>query len=305
MKKYLVCIPTFNGGALFKRSTLALLEAVECDSVLVIDSGSSDGSLEFAHSVGVNVVQIKNEEFNHGGTRNLALKYTGDAEVVVFLTQDAVLADDNAVFNLIKVFDDDRVAAACGRQLPHENANPIAAHARYFNYSDTKRIVGLHNKQKWGIKSVFLSNSFSAYRISALKEIGGFPSDTILCEDMYAAAKFILSGQLVVYEPNSAVQHSHNYTSWHEFQRYFDIGVFHSDEPWIKTSFNGLKSEGLRFFISELSFICRHDPRYILKSILMTASKIAGMSLGRRYRILPSQAVKYLSMHTNYWTNRN
>ena len=72
-----------------------------------------------------------------------------------------------------------------------------------------------------------MSNSFSAYRISAFEKLGGFPSNTILCEDMYFTAKAVKAGFKVAYTTNAVVRHSHNYTPMEEFKRYFDIGVFH------------------------------------------------------------------------------
>ena len=55
-------------------------------------------------------------------------------DVVAMMTQDAVLADERPLETLLAAFDDDSVAAAYGRQLPHANADPFAAHARLFNY---------------------------------------------------------------------------------------------------------------------------------------------------------------------------
>ena len=83
-----------------------------------------------------------------------------------------------------------------------------------------------------GIKAAFLSNSFAAYRRSALESVGGFPSDTIFGEDTFAAAKMLLNGWKIAYSAEATVYHSHNLTFIEEFRRYFDIGVFHSREKW-------------------------------------------------------------------------
>ena len=42
------------------------------------------------------------------------------------------------------------------------------------------------------MKTAFNSNSFAAYRRKALKDVGGFPINTILSEDMYVTAKMLL-----------------------------------------------------------------------------------------------------------------
>lgn len=128
---------------------------------------------------------------------------------------------------------------AFGRQLPHKNATAIAKHARYFNYSNNKYISSKDKISQMGIKTVFSSNSFSAYRISTFMQLGGFPDNTILSEDMYFAAKAIMEGHKLAYCPDARVRHSHNYNSIEEFKRYFDIGVFHTDESWIRENFGG------------------------------------------------------------------
>ena len=84
------------------------------------------------------------------------------------------------------------------------------------------------------MKTAFNSNSFAAYRRKALKDVGGFPINTILSEDMYVTAKMLLKNWSVAYCADAKVYHSHNYTIWQEFKRYFDIGVFHAKEAWIR-----------------------------------------------------------------------
>src|SRR5699024_8480726 len=105
-------------------------------------------------------------------------------------------------------------------------------------------IADLSKRNTMGLKTVFNSNSFSAYRVSTFMEIGGFPDDTILSEDMYFAARAVLSGYKIAYVAEAEVRHSHNYSSLEEFRRYFDIGVFHCDEPWIRKAFGGAGGEG-------------------------------------------------------------
>ncbi|WP_446919828.1 glycosyltransferase family 2 protein, partial [Klebsiella pneumoniae] len=166
-------------------------------------------------------------------------------------TQDAI-PEMHFIENISQAFDDPNVACAYGRQLPHEGANSLAKHARSFNYSSHGYVCGKENIPEMGIKTVFMSNSFSAYRLSIFQELGGFPSNTILCEDMYYAAKAVLAGYKIAYVPSAIVYHSHNYTPIEEFKRYFDIGVFHTDEQWIREKFGNAGGEGKKFIISEL-----------------------------------------------------
>ena len=146
-----------------------------------------------------------------------------------------------------------------------------------------------------------MSNSFSAYRLSVFKELGGFPSNTILCEDMYFTAKAVLTGYSVAYVPDAEVLHSHNYTPVEEFKRYFDIGVFHTDEPWIRENFGGAGGEGKKFIISEFSYLIKNAPLWVLLASVNNFMKFLGYKLGQKYKIFPHKIVSLFSMHKGYW----
>src|SRR6202007_1280250 len=122
---------------------------------------------------------------------------SGDADICVFLTQDAILAAPDSIGNLVSAFEDQQIALAYGRQLPHRNARPLETHARLFNYHTRHEVRSYSDKDKLGFKVFFCSNSFAAYRKSALSEIGGFPSDSIMGEDAIVSAKLLLGGYRV------------------------------------------------------------------------------------------------------------
>lgn len=298
-----VCIPIYNGGALWKAALSSLLDAVGSERVIVVDSSSTDGSGDYAKLKGVHVEVIPPAEFNHGRTRNVlaSIAKARGAEVVVFMTQDAIIDSPNAIAAILNEFLDGAVGAVCGRQLPHLDANPIAQHARYFNYPEDSFVRTYDDKDKFGIKSVFMSNSFSAYRLNALTQVGLFPSKTILCEDMYVAAKMLLEGFTCKYCSLASVRHSHNYSPKDEFKRYFDIGVFHVSEPWIQERFGEAGGEGKRFVISELKYLTSASPQFIPLAVLNTLAKYLGYKLGRGYKHLPLSWVRAFSMHRRFW----
>ncbi|VFS57870.1 Uncharacterised protein [Raoultella planticola] len=202
---------------------------------------------------------------------------------------------------IISVFSDTSIACAYGRQLPHTDANPLAQHARKYSYPEKGYVCGKDDIPQMGLKTVFMSNSFSAYRLSTFKELGGFPSNTILCEDMFFTAKAVLSGYKVAYVAKAVVQHSHNYTPSEEFKRYFDIGVFHKDEPWIRENMGGAGGEGKRFILSEIKFLLKRAPHWLPISCINNFMKILGYKLGQQYEKLPKKMIKSFSMHKRYW----
>lgn len=300
--KYYIAIPTYNGGEVWKTAICNIKKYAPPDIfVQVIDSSSKDSTVSDGLDAGFDVLTIASGEFNHGGTRNMAVKkHIADYDIVIFLTQDAIPQAD-FVENIIAAFQDESVACAYGRQLPHEDANPIAQHARSFNYPEKSYVCGKEHIPLMGLKTVFMSNSFSAYRLSVFKELGGFPSNTILCEDMFYTAKAVLAGYKVAYVADAMVRHSHNYSPVEEFKRYFDIGVFHIDEPWIRSRFGGAGGEGKKFIFSELKFLFIKAPSWIIVSFVSNFMKILGYKLGQKYKYISKGFVKSFSMHRRYW----
>jgi rhamnosyltransferase len=303
--KYYIAIPTYNGGRLWQL-VVDSIKQFSPDNVLVqvIDSSSKDDTPAIAEKAGFDLLTIASHDFNHGGTRNLAVsKFREQYDIVIFLTQDAI-PQPNFIENIISVFNDERVACAYGRQLPHDNSNPLARHARAFNYPQKGYICDADDIPTMGLKTVFMSNSFSAYRLSIFNTLGGFPSDTILCEDMYFTAKAVLNGYKVAYVADAIVKHSHNYTAVEEFKRYFDIGVFHRDEAWIRNKIGGAGGEGKKFILSELRFLLKHAPLWIPAACINNFMKIVGYKLGLQYTRLPRKIIKSLSMHKRYWGSK-
>lgn len=295
-------VPTLNAGYLwrdwldaFERQTL------KPDCLLVIDSSSSDDTAELARAHGFDVQVIAKSEFNHGGTRQFGVNKLAAMDIVVFLTQDALLANDRAIERLVDAFADGRVGAAYGRQLPHCNAGPIAAHARFFNYPAVNQLRGFEDRARYGIKTAFISNSFAAYRRKALMQAGGFPSDTIMNEDTYVAGRMLVAGWKIAYCADAQVLHSHNYGFLDEFKRYFDIGVFHSYAAWLQQTFGGAVGEGRRFVLSELFYLVKHAPWLIPSALLRTGLKWLGFKLGVLHQELPRVMRRRFSLHTAFW----
>lgn len=300
--RYYVAIPTYNGGEIWKTVVENIKKYAPADLfVHVIDSTSKDDTVSVADKSGFDVLTIAGKDFNHGGTRNQAVeKYIDLYDIVIFLTQDAI-PQPNFIEEIISVFSDTSIACAYGRQLPHTDANPLAQHARKYSYPEKGYVCGKDDIPQMGLKTVFMSNSFSAYRLSTFKELGSFPSNTILCEDMFFTAKAVLSGYKVAYVAKAVVQHSHNYTPSEEFKRYFDIGVFHKDEPWIRENMGGAGGEGKRFVLSEIKFLLKRAPHWLPISCINNFMKILGYKLGQQYEKLPKKMIKSFSMHKRYW----
>ena len=278
-------IPTLNASGQFKK----LLEQIAAQSLptekLIVDSQSTDGTAELAKKFGMETLTIERRNFNHGATRQFALEHLlkkFPLDVIIFLTQDVLLHDKQSLAKLVKIFGEDKsVGLSYGRQLPHENATNEAKFLRAFNYPPESQLRSFDDRKTFGLKTAFASNSFAAYRVTALQSVGGFPSNVPLCEDMYVAAKMLMSGLKILYAADAQVYHSHNYTAAQEFRRYVDIGKFHAQESWIRENFGSAEGAGKKFVLMKLSALAKKNPLDCVGAIFRDAAKFFGYRLGR------------------------
>lgn len=295
-------IPTLNAGKNFEKLLEQIISQTLPIKKLIVDSQSIDGTPELAKKFGFDVLQIQRKNFNHGRTRQFALEKLLPLDVIIFLTQDIFLKDENTLAELVKIFEtDSSVGLSYGRQLPHSNATLEAKILREFNYPAESQLRTLESKNFFGMKAAMASNSFAAYKVEILQKIGGFPSNVILCEDMYVAAKMLLSGYKTFYNAFAQVYHSHNYTAAQEFRRYFDIGVFHNRESWIRENFGGAGKVGKNFILEKYSALWKNNPREFFGAFFRDVMKFFGYGLGRLENFLPLFIIKNCSMHKNFW----
>ncbi|MBN2824255.1 MAG: glycosyltransferase family 2 protein, partial [Campylobacterales bacterium] len=264
MQNISVIIPTLNAQETIGK----LLDYLTQQSVdiLILDSASTDNTIDIVKQYEVNYLVIPKEEFDHGGTRRFGAKHCKEAEFLIYLTQDALPYDENALQNILLPFEDEKVGAVCGRQIAYPHENSFGEHLREYNYSDTSHIRSYEDRAKYGIKTPFLSNSFAAYRRSALEDIGFFSDGLIFGEDMYAAAKMLQKGYKIAYQSQAKVYHSHSYSYLQELRRYFDMGVFHTQEAWLLEDFGKAEGEGKKFVISQIKFLFNKGKWYLLPS---------------------------------------
>ncbi|MCO3239534.1 glycosyltransferase [Pseudomonas aeruginosa] len=273
-------IPTRNAGAHLDRLLPALAaQRRQPDSILVVDSRSSDDTVERFRAFGARVEVIEPASFNHGGTRRWASQQV-EADALIYLTQDAIPASPDSFANLLdELYAEADIGVAYGRQLPHPGAGLLGAQARRFNYPPESRSKRLADASELGIKTCFSSDSFSAYRSDALAAVGGFPEDVIGSEDAYVAARLLQAGYAVRYAASAEVYHSHDYRLLEEFRRYFDIGVFYGRERWIRAAFGGAGGEGKRYVLAEIQALRAAGALYRVPEIaLRSAFKLLGFA---------------------------
>jgi rhamnosyltransferase len=297
-----VIIPTRNGEQ-WLASLLSMLQqqTLVPEEILVVDSGSSDATCTIARKYGVRLEQIGPETFDHGGTRTMAAGRV-DADILLYMTQDAVPSTEDALERLVRPLAEEKIGATYGRQLPAADAHPLSRHLRLFNYPDQSEVRCGQDRHRYGFKTIFISNSFAAYRRDVLAAHGFFPEHLLFGEDTLTVAKMVENGYCIAYVSEACVYHSHNYSIVQDFKRYFDIGVFHVDQAEQLMKFGGPGGAGRKYVKSEMAMLIA-EKRYLLlpESCLRNCGKLLAYNLGKRYRILPRRLAQRLSMNSRWW----
>lgn len=298
-----VIIPTYRPNESFVFLIKKLLkQTYPIHEIHVIDTetGIFPKGLEHLSDV-IRISKIQPEEFDHGGTRHKGAMES-HADIIVYMTQDAVPANEYLIEELIKSFADKKIAAAYARQLPNSECNVIERYTRDFNYPKESKVKSLADLDTMGIKTYFCSDVCAAYRKSVYESLGGFEEKTIFNEDMIMAAKIIQSGGCVKYVAEAKVIHSHNYNCKQQFQRNFDLAVSQVEHPEI---FQNVKSEseGMRLVKNTMMYLIKiKKPWLIIKLILQSGFKYMGYRTGKKYECLPMWMIKICTMSPRYWT---
>lgn len=247
------------------------------------------------------VHHLKKSEFDHGGTRAWAAELS-DAEIMVFMTQDAVPADRNLIENLVKALEKEKmIAAAYARQLPNEMCSFVERYTRSFNYPEKSYVRTQRDLSLYGIKTFFCSNVCAAYKKEIYQKLGGFVRKAIFNEDMIYAGRLIQEGYAVAYAADAKVIHSHNYSCMQQFHRNFDLGVSQAEHPEI---FEGVPSEGegIKLVKKTINYLIKKRKIWlILGVILQSGCKYAGYLSGKNYRKLPKKVILWCTMNREYW----
>ena len=317
MSEVTVAIPVLNGA----RYLTEVFQAVRSQRVdrevelLVVDSGSTDGSQAIATSFGARLIEIPTLEFSHGGTRNRMMEWAR-GEHVVFITQDATPAHDGWLAALLEGFAQaEDVAAVFGPHEPRQDASHMikAEMERHFSaWGDGGREIelqrldrtpaGLAAYRRFPGGLTFLSDVNCAVARWAWERVPY--RDVPYAEDQLLGRELIEAGFAKAFHPAARVLHSHDYPPAQFLRRYFDEwrslrevlghrepagpkrtlwtirGLVGADKRWLRQK--GVRGRGL---VAPLVVSTRHH-----------SIRMAGAILGSRADRLPSPVRRALSL---------
>jgi glycosyltransferase involved in cell wall biosynthesis len=263
--------------------------------VVVVDSGSTDATVEIAKGYPVRIEQIRPESFHHARTRNFAATLAS-GDVLVYLAADAIPASKKWLQFLVANFVNPGVGAVYGRQLPKAGSSPERLVALSSLYGDSRIVKCPDDRVMLGYKYYHFSTVNAAIR-KATWAATKFPDDFKVFEDVAIAKRILDSGWTIVYEPEAAVIHSHDYPFRTLFKRYFDIGVVYQRLGiWNKNSRRAVRKDGWQALRKKIGSLARHEGiARTAASILKDVTKYAAIELGRNERVLPRSFKKRLS----------
>lgn len=281
-----VCLPTWNGAQHLARLLPALARQVLEGGfeISAIDSGSSDGTRELLEAAGARVEVIPQASFRHGPARNRCAA-AARGEFLVFLSQDALPADEHFLARLVAAFEDPSVAGAQARILPSPGDDPLTARTALDLPEASDRPLTLGADSPGAGRPPF-NDVASALRASVWRELP-FP-DVAFGEDLAWAEAALAAGHRLAFVPGAVCHHAHAYGPREAFRRNRVDAAFHREQrgerlrPGLVSVLRGIAHE-LR---ADWRHLARHPSpgrlRHLARSPILRTAQILGQYWGSR-----------------------
>ena len=272
-----VVVRSHNDAGLIRDTLTRLCAQTVADrmEILLFDDNSTDGTLEIAAGFpAVTIAPWDGLPYNPPRVLNRAVD-AARGKYIVFNNSDAVPCSDDAVERIVAPLRDPGVGAVYGNQLPREDALPLVR-------KDYERAFGDGSvAATWGF---MFSLVFSAVRADVARRFRFDPAFQY-SEDIDWALRIRESGLRIVYVPDAAVTHSHNYTPEILRKRFYNDGIangmLYGKRPSFCRAFLGFAAESARDFL----YLCRHNEAgyYFLKGIRYRYTQRMSCYRGEKY----------------------
>ena len=282
VKVDIIC-PLYNAEKYILNLHKSLLKQkkIEINEIKYIFTESIDNTEKLLIENKINYEKITKEEFSHSTARENAAKQS-DADIVVFITQDVVIENEDWLEKLIKPIIEKEADACYSRQLT--KYNNIEKYIRECNYPDKSILKTKDNIDEMGLKTFFFSDASSAINRKVFEKLNYYDGKRFMFnEDMYIAHKLIVNGYKIKYCADSIVYHSHEFTLRQLYQRYYDSGVFFKQNEYLDNYGTNKAGGGLAKHIlkralqdKNIKVLLEFFPNMIIRFIGLKMGKIRG-----------------------------
>lgn len=276
----IIC-PIYNGEKYIENlyRNIKKQKEVNISEIKFILTESKDNSEDILKNLKINYEKISPKNFSHSLVREKAA-FEANGEILVFITQDIKIDNENWLYELVKNIENEKCEAAFSRQIAYDN-HTIEKYTREINYPKEGRIVSKENIEELGLMAFFFSDASSAIHKDIFRKLNGYDGKNLPTnEDMYFAYKLIMNGYRINYAADSVVIHSHELSFKDTFKRYKDIGKFFKENSYLNNY--SANERGLDVFKYIIKRIREENKLYLLPQIFMNfVARFIGMKIGK------------------------
>lgn len=235
---------------------------------------------EFAREKGITIFEVKKDEFSHSLTREEAIKKYCTSDIVVMISQDVKLTNNNVFYNLVKSIENKETVYNYARQICTNDT--IEKYIRNKNYPEQSYIVSKENIEKMQLMAFFASDACSAYDRNVFIKLGGYGGYDVMMNEDQLYSKIILdAGYKKKYCADAIVEHSHKYKLKQLYNRYYQTGKFYKQVKVFdeyKSTDSGLK---LALYVLKEA-LKKFDIKVLLRWLPDMAARYIGMKAGKK-----------------------
>jgi 2-polyprenyl-3-methyl-5-hydroxy-6-metoxy-1,4-benzoquinol methylase/glycosyltransferase involved in cell wall biosynthesis len=242
-----VVIPTKNGGEDFRRvlATIANQKGFRQIEIIVVDSGSTDKTVDLADQFAAKVIKILPEEFTHSYARNLGARHAS-GQYLLFTVQDALPPSDSWLHELFSVIKNNQVVAVSCAEFPAASADLFYRaiswnHYRFLEVDNADRLMSKNgaddhislrkNGQLSDLACLISRDVFAQYEYK-----------TDYGEDLDLGLRLIRDGYSLAFLGSTRIIHSHNRPAYYYLKRSYVENLFvpkiFSDYPILSRDFD-------------------------------------------------------------------
>lgn len=178
--------------------------------IILVDSGSSDRTVEIAESFGARVVHIKKSDFTFGRSLNYGCEAaTGD--YLVFISAHCIPTHKNWLENLVRPLEDGVCEYSYGRQVGHD-VTKFSEHQIFAQY--------FPDHDKLPQSDFFVNNANAALRRDVWQKYR-FDEQVTGLEDMVLGKQIVNDGGKIGYVADAPVYHIHEESLSQTRRRYY------------------------------------------------------------------------------------